>query len=262
MVENTLKQKKEGNSIISGKTLLIIAGGVFAALIFSLYWQINNARNFFNSGTTIPDIEALQKDPRAIIQGQQPSQADPYKQFSTPDGYLSLKYPSSFTDGQKIVEQTANTIMDPNNSLLFAYKIDFSITSMIPTSLSVARYDASSTEEVVGMVKQSFLQQQCQSDIEATDEGATNDEYKLFDSTYKCGDQGDLSLWRARTAMIQKNEREFYAITVATISKNWDNAKLELNSIIDSISITKPAAPAEEAAAGDKDIQNNETVEQ
>jgi len=87
----------------------------------------------------------------------------------------------------------------------------------------------------------------------------------MFDSTYKCGDQGDLSLWQARTAIIRKNDTEFYAVTGATISKNWEAAKLEINSMLESISINRPTPeispenPAETPT--NNQPQNNETAD-
>jgi hypothetical protein len=268
MVEDTVENKK-------GKlprTLLMIAGGVFMALVFSVYWRINHARDLFGGNAisfpTFNPSEGINgmEDIMGQMQGQTSGSMEPYKKFSTPDGYLSFKYPPSFTDGKDVMEQAAAVNLDSSNFLLFAYKIDTSFTDMNPTTLIAAHYNATSTEEVVSQIKQALDQQQCQSDIKKTDEPAGKNTYQLFDSTYTCGNQGDLGLWQARTAVIKKNDGEFYAVTGAATSKNWGSAKLEINSVLDSISINQPAPnPAPENPAGgngDNQTQNNETVNQ
>ena len=143
---------------------------------------------------------------------------------------------------------------------MLAYKV--TIPEMMPSTLIVSGYNASSTEEVVGQVKQSFIKQQCQIDIQKSD-NQNEPSYELFDSNYKCGDQGDMSAWRARFAVVPAGNI-FYVVAAATLEKNWANAQLEIGTILNSISITKPTGSEDlkntNDAGGDNN-QNDETIQ-
>jgi len=129
--------------------------------------------------------------------------------YTTPDGYLSISYPASFTDGRKIMENLLGKNFDANNYLLYIYKIN-SVFDMQPQTLIITHYDATSTEEVADQIKKALNQQGCQGEInEAAIEEISNYPLRIFDSNYKCGDQGDLSAWQARVAIIKKMTRNF-----------------------------------------------------
>lgn len=249
------------------KTLVFIAGGIFIALIFSVYWRVNHISDFLGNSTAItPDFNinngtSGMEEMIRQIQGQPDDGAVAYKTYTTNDGYLSFKYPSSFNDGKNVMEKVAGTSLDSTNFLLYAYKIDNSLSEMLPTTLIAARYNATSTEDVVAQIKNALNLQQCQSDIKEVTT-TKNTPYRLFESTYKCGEQKDLSLWQAKTAVTKKNDTEFYTVTGAAVSKKWQAAILEINSILDSISTNQSdqAAPEKDPEMEtDNQSQNNET---
>lgn len=266
MVENTIENKpenKKGPAL--PRMLIFIAVGVFISLIFSVYWRISHIGNFLgNSSVIIPEInevgsgmEGLQDIVRQA-QGQSANDtANPYKNYTTPDGYLSIRYPSSFADGKSKIEEALGQKLESNDFLLYAYKIDTTFTDANPTTLTIAHYDATSTEDVIVQIKKSLDQQQCQSDIKEAETTNDNTASQLFDSTYRCGDQGELSLWQARIAIVRKNDAEFYTVTGATASKNWESAKLDINSILSSISLNQPM-PAETIGEPEDINENNQ----
>lgn len=273
MVENTIENKRgsKGGSSFS-KTLLLIAVGIFISLVFSVYLRINNVNQLFNYGNvTIPKINEIDSglsglgDIMKQAQGQTNSNSGIYTTYTTPDGYLSIKYPASFADGRSVIEDLTGKDLSSTNYLLYAYRMNQSSSDMQPTTLIAARYDATSTEDVIAQIKEALNQQKCRSDIKELETVNENTIYRIFDSTYKCGDQGDLSLWQARIAVIKKNDSEYYTITGAAVSKDWESAKLEINSILETISINQPvpeteAVPEEPGAINkNNQPQNNET---
>ena len=258
MVENTLEQKKR--TPLWKNTLLQIIAGAIVMLAASTYLQFSGVKNYFGTAIQLPDIGSELEDPLSLIQSPTAQPGNSYSHFTTPDGFMGLDYPAAYVSGQETISRAAGEGTQTDNSLLVAYKTTF--TDIKPITLTVTSYDATSTQDVIGKIEQAFKQQQCQFDIKKSDAKNETDPYELFDSNYKCGEQGDLSYWKARTAIIQ-NEKIFYAVTVATIGKNWEDAQLEIGSIFDSISINNPAAnqtPEEPGAAdGNNPPQNNET---
>ena len=236
---------------------MIILGAI-AALGFSVYLKFNNPQGFFNVATEFPeppgDIEGMM----SLFQSQTGNNAAPNKHFSTSDGSLSLDYPSSFEDGRSVISEGSGLDLGAADSLLLVYRV--TVPDMMPSTIVVSGYNASSTEEVLTQVKQSFAKQLCQVNIEKIDNSGTNDTpYESFDATYKCGDQGDMSLWHAKVAVIPANDI-FYVVAAATIEKNWKASQLEFASIFNSISITSPAEnDSEQNDRAGNNIQNNET---
>lgn len=257
MVENTLEQKKK--TTIWKNTILQIAAGAVIMLAVSVYCQLTGVKDFFGTPIRVPDLTQGIEVPLGAIQSQaQNGKIDPYRHFTTPDGYLSLDYPSAYTDGQETVKKIAGDDGTMENTLLVAYKT--SMTDINPVTLTVAKYNATTTEEVIGQIERVFKEQRCQFDIVKSDI-KSDESWDIYDSSYKCGDDGGLSYWRAQTAIAQ-NGNIFYTVTAATINKNWDNAALEINSIFNSMSVnayfSTPADEETESAKQDNQFQNDE----
>jgi len=123
MVENTVEIKTDRKKgPVLPKTLAFIAAGIFIALVFSVYWRINHARDFLGNGNAmIPEINKINGEMNGLediikqAQGQSSDNTDPYKIYTTPDGYLSIRYPSSFADGKNVMEQAMGTNLDSTN---------------------------------------------------------------------------------------------------------------------------------------------------
>jgi hypothetical protein len=216
-------------------TPLYIVICAIIALLISVWWQFNGAKNeFAGIKLDIPDFEKLSFPPSdsAVNTTQN---ANPYKDFSTPDAKFSFKYPADYQGAENLFGQEGFATLQSNNIFLFVYKV--SIPDLQPSYIIALESDATSTEAAIQRVKESFGQQQC--DVTAENATSTNPAiFSLINASYVCrGAQKGYEQWRAQAALVGK-ENGFYAVAAVSTAKNWPAISIETQSLFNSIKVS------------------------
>jgi len=219
------------------KTPLLILAGIIAMLAISIYWQVSQTKiNFNGLDPKIPGLDLKISLPKSNILGTDPEN-EPYKKFASADGALAFQYPSSFQDGKKVFGQAAADALKSNNDLLFAYRI--AIPDLQPSYIIAAKSNATSTQDIAGLMKESLGKQQCQADIK-TNPSNNVAIAEIIDATYTCpAAQKDFGQWHSQIAAIE-TKTGLYTITAAATAKNWNSFQVEIQALFESVLNNNP----------------------
>lgn len=232
---------------------LIIVLFSIAALAMSVYWQFSGGRlNIGGNNLQFPEFDKsvylknpYQKDPEAA--------KEPYVDFTSPDGNLTLKYPSAFSGGETLFGQETLAKLKLNNILLFAYQI--SIPDLQPSYILASETNGTTTEDIAEQIKQSLGRQQCAASVQNA--SSTNPAiFEIINAGYECADaMNGFNKWQSTAALVKK-ENGFYIIAAITTDKNWPNIQTAAQTLFGSISVRVP----EQNATGTIATGTEETI--
>ncbi|MFA6376337.1 MAG: hypothetical protein WCX69_02945 [Candidatus Paceibacterota bacterium] len=219
------------------KTPLLILAGIIVMLAISIYWQFNQTKiNFNGLNPKIPGLDLQISLPKSNVLGTNPEN-EPYKKFASADGALTFQYPSSFQDGKKVLGQAGADALKSNNDLVFSYRI--AIPDLQPSYIVASKSNATSTQVISELMKESLGKQQCQTDIK-TNPSSNAAIAEIIDAIYTCpAAQKDFGQWHSQIAVIEM-ETGIYTITAAATTKNWAAFQIETQTIFDSVANNNP----------------------
>lgn len=208
-----------------------------AALAMSVCWQFNGGKlNIGGENLQFPEFDksVYLKNP---YQKDYEAAKEPYVDFTSPDGSLTLKYPAAFSGGETLFGQETLAKLELNNILLFAYQI--SIPDLQPSYILASETNSTTTKDIAEQMKQSLGQQQCAADVQNA--SSTNPAiFGIINTSYECANSmNGFNKWQAAAALVKK-ENGFYIVAAITTDKNWPNIKAAAQTLFGSISIKVP----------------------
>jgi hypothetical protein len=237
-------------------TPLTIALCSIAALAISVYLQFSGGKmNIGGNDMQFPKFDEstyLQNPYQTSVETKKNS----YTDFTSPDGNLIFKYPSAYSNGEKLLGQETMAKLKLNNVLMFAYQM--TVPELQPSYILASETVATTTETVADQIKQALAQQQCVADIQNA--SSTNPAiFETVTADYQCaGAMNGFDKWHALAALVKKNNG-YYIVAAVTTNKNWPNILTDAQLMLDSISVKTPDQTASSTdSTSTEEIQKTE----
>jgi hypothetical protein len=206
--------------------LLIVNVGVLLIYIVA-NWQMAKLKKSLSQ----PLLKELEKMPFEEIQKKFFGETSEYKEFTSPDGKLKLKYLADWIEMDKGFLETFNQeiIKKEVKILFFAQKLKVktgSFAYLVIQELEKEKWK--SLDEIIEEMKKESKERGVEIEIVKVDK-----ENGIFEAKYKKANQPEIH----SSEKIVEGKEKIYLIAFLTFGKSWEEFQPEMNSIFDSIQL-------------------------
>jgi hypothetical protein len=205
---------------------LTISVGVLLIYIV-VNWQMVRLKKSLSQ----PLFKELEKMPLEEIQKKFFGETNEYKEFTSPDGKLKLKYLADWIEMDKGFLETFNQEIIKRGAkiLFFAQKLKIKTGSFAYLVIQeLGKGEWKGLDEIIEEMKKESKERRIEIEIMKIDK-----ENGIFEAKYKKANQPEI---HSSEKIVEGNEK-IYLIAFLTFEKSWEEFQPEMNSIFDSIQL-------------------------
>jgi len=227
------------------KNILLFSGAILLVLFLgtlSKYWAQNQLENLGieNPSNLIPESERdqISLDLEGLLEENPPQEGGEYKNYTTPDGHLSLSYPSGWyamdaeTMGKYLGGQM--TQREGFDTILFAQNLNLNEFAQLIVSRNISNVSQNG-EDFVEEIRELNKQRGVTMTVLST---TTEKNGLTITARYQIGGSSFFS--KERVIFLDSDgteEPKIYVVTLLTLGKSWDSLQEEIRKVFTSVEV-------------------------